>query len=123
MRPVAVITRREVVDRILAHVRLPLTPEPLSEGWSVGFDVTGEPVPRWVVGTDPEPHERGPPDGCAAFAAAARRCARGVGSRWTCAAKGPKIGRVEARDAMVGRSHALALPTCDAAHRALVEIR
>jgi hypothetical protein len=62
MRPVAVITRHEVVDRILAHLRLPLSPELLSDGSSVGFDVTGEPVPRWVVGTDPEPHERGPPD-------------------------------------------------------------
>jgi hypothetical protein len=53
-----------VVDRILAHVRLPLTPELLSDGSSVGFDVTDEPVPRWVVA------------GCAARAAAAPRCAQ-----------------------------------------------
>jgi hypothetical protein len=62
LRPVAVITRPEVVNRILAHLRLPLTPEPLSDRWSVGFDVTAEPVLSWAVGTDPEPDERGPPD-------------------------------------------------------------
>jgi hypothetical protein len=50
------------VNRILAHLRLPLTPELVSDGSSVGFDVTGEPVPSWVVGTDPEPDGRGPPD-------------------------------------------------------------
>ena len=25
------------------------------------FDMTGEPVPSWAVGVDPEPTERGPP--------------------------------------------------------------
>jgi hypothetical protein len=51
MRPVAVITRREVVDRILAHLRLPLTPEPLCDGWSVGFDhdAMSADVERWEV--------------------------------------------------------------------------
>jgi hypothetical protein len=53
-----------VVNRILAHLRLPLTPELLSDGSSVGFDVTGEPVPSWVVGTDPEPEAPDHPQAC-----------------------------------------------------------
>jgi hypothetical protein len=62
IRPVAVITSRERIARILPHLRLPLTPESLSEGWGVGFEVTAEPVPNRAVGTDPEPDEREPPD-------------------------------------------------------------
>jgi hypothetical protein len=54
--------RRLGRDRISSDLRLPLTPEPLSDGRSAGFDVTAEPVPSWAVGTNPEPDERGPPD-------------------------------------------------------------
>ncbi len=79
----------------MAHVGLPAEPDVLADGctlaftarsWAVAhlcsstfldsgqqaslrplrFDVTGEPIPDWAVGTDPEsePHgyERGPPD-------------------------------------------------------------
>ena len=46
-----------------SHLRLPLAPEQLSDGRSMGYDVTGEPVPLWAIGTDPEPEEdaRAPP--------------------------------------------------------------
>jgi hypothetical protein len=52
----------DAVDRVLAHLRLPLTTEPRSDGWGAAYYVTAAPVPRWVVGTAPEPNERGPPD-------------------------------------------------------------
>ena len=63
MRPIAVVTKRDIVERILAHLDLPVCPETLSDGHSIGFDVTGEPMPDWVVGADPEPDacQRGPP--------------------------------------------------------------
>jgi hypothetical protein len=91
-----------------SHPRLPLIPEPLSDGGGVGFDVAGEPLRCWVVGTGPEPDERVPPDcwddidppapqhrrgevvpGCATHAAAAPRCARG---RWLRAGRAPRRG-------------------------------
>ena len=61
MRPVAVITRQDIVDKILVHLRLPLCPAALGRGSAIGYDVTGEPIGDWVVGVDPEPDERGPP--------------------------------------------------------------
>ena len=97
MKVLAVISQPEVVSKILAHVGLPVEPDVLADGctlaftarsWAVAhlcsltfldsgqqaslrplrFDVTGEPIPDWAVGTDPEgpetePHgyERGPP--------------------------------------------------------------
>ena len=68
MKVLAVISQPEVVDKILAHVGLPVEPDVLVDGCTLAFDVTGEPIPPWAVGTDPqgpesEPHgyERGPP--------------------------------------------------------------
>ena len=68
MRPVALITKQHVVDRILSHLRLPLRPEQLDEHVA-GYDVTDEPMPGWVLGIDPDPEEpdaceRGPPTEC-----------------------------------------------------------
>ena len=53
----------EVAGKILDHVRLPNDPEPVGDGVTLAYDVTGEPIGDWVVGTDPEPqgYERGPP--------------------------------------------------------------
>jgi len=31
------------------------------ESAALYFDVTGEPVPAWALGLDPDPDERGPP--------------------------------------------------------------
>jgi len=68
MKVLAVISQPEVVDKILAHAGLPVEPDVLADGFTLAFDVTGEPIPDWTVGTDPEgpetePHgyERGPP--------------------------------------------------------------
>ena len=65
MTVLAVISQPEVVDKILAHVGLPVEPDVLADGVTLAFDVTGEPIPDWAVGTDPESdlhgHERGPP--------------------------------------------------------------
>ena len=58
----AVITRREVIDRILTHVKVPREPVEGDESAALYYDVTGEPVPSWVIGVDPDPDERGPPD-------------------------------------------------------------
>ncbi len=61
--PVAVIRRQEVIDRILQHLALPLTPTQLGHADTVAFDVTGELMPSWVQGVDPEPDPdaRAPP--------------------------------------------------------------
>jgi len=45
MRVLAVISKREVVDKILAHVRLPVDPETLHDGCTLAFEMTDEPVP------------------------------------------------------------------------------
>jgi hypothetical protein len=68
MRHVALITKQHIVDRILSHLQLPLRPEQLGEH-VVGYDVTDEPMPGWVLGMDPDPEEpdaseRGPPTDC-----------------------------------------------------------
>ncbi len=55
----AVITKREVIDRILTHVKVPREPVEGDEPAALYFDVTGESVPAWAVGVDPD--ERGPP--------------------------------------------------------------
>ena len=95
MTVLAVISQPEVVDKILAHVGLPVEPDVLADEftlaftartWAVAqlcsstfldsgqhaslrplrFDVTGEPISDWAVGTDPESdlhgYERGPLD-------------------------------------------------------------
>jgi hypothetical protein len=64
LTPVAVIRRQEVIDRILQHLALPLSPVPLGHADTVAYDVTGQPVPPWAVGVDPEPPDpeaRAPP--------------------------------------------------------------
>jgi len=63
LTPVAVIRRQEVIDRILRHLALPLTPTQLGHADTVAFDVTGELMPSWVEGVDPEPEPdaRAPP--------------------------------------------------------------
>jgi len=64
--PVAVITQDAIVSKILSHLNLPLSPQLLADQCTVVYDVTGEPMPDWVLGADPEPPEqdaRGPPDG------------------------------------------------------------
>jgi hypothetical protein len=62
MKPIAVITERETIDRILTHLGLPLRPEPLVLG-GVAYDVTGEPilVDPEEQGAPPDRRERSPP--------------------------------------------------------------
>jgi len=55
----AVVTKREVIDRILSHVKV--AREPIATDPALYYDVTGEAVPSWVIGVDPDPEERGPP--------------------------------------------------------------
>ncbi len=64
MEPIAVIRQQEVIDRILRHLALPLAPAELTHPDTVAIDVTGEPLPDWVVGVHPDPPdaiERAPP--------------------------------------------------------------
>ena len=64
-RPAAMnITRREVIDRILSHVKVPRYALTADEPTLAYYDVTGEPVPAWAFGVDPDPDERGPPMDC-----------------------------------------------------------
>ena len=63
MRPIADITEREVIDKIMTHLRLPLVPEVLGDG-AVVYDITGAPVlePDWRPhDSDHITTERGPP--------------------------------------------------------------
>jgi hypothetical protein len=65
MKVLAVISQPEVVDEILAHVGLPVEPEVLADGCTLAFNVTGERIPEWAEGTNPQSelhgYERGPP--------------------------------------------------------------
>ena len=64
LEPVAIITREAVIQRILAHLSLPVSAAAIGPGTTMAWDVTGEPMPDWVVGMDPEPplaDERSPP--------------------------------------------------------------
>ncbi len=63
LTPVSVIRRQDVTDRILQRLAWPLTPTHLGHADTVAFDVTGELVPSWVGGVDPEsePDARAPP--------------------------------------------------------------
>jgi len=63
MRAIAVITNAEAIDKILSHVKLAAGPQLTADGYSLQYDVTGEPIRGWAVGVDPEPEqdERGPP--------------------------------------------------------------
>jgi len=48
----------------LQHLSLPLRREKLGDADAVAYELTGEPIPDWVVGLDPqpEPDARAPPD-------------------------------------------------------------
>ena len=64
LEPIAVIRRQDVIERILRHLALPLAAAELTHPDTVAVDVTGEPLPDWVVGVDPDPPdaiERAPP--------------------------------------------------------------
>ena len=66
LEPIAVIRRHEVIDRILRHLALPFVAAELTHPDTVALDVTGEPMPDWVTGVDPDPPvpvERAPPGG------------------------------------------------------------
>jgi len=65
LEPVAIITRDDVVQRILAHLSLPVSAAAIGPGRSMAWDVSGEPMPDWAIGMDPDPPlalERSPPD-------------------------------------------------------------
>jgi hypothetical protein len=61
MQPVSVLTERDVVEKIMSHLKLPLHPEELEDG-TVAYDVTSEPVPdaEWWTEDDAF-RSRGPP--------------------------------------------------------------
>ena len=64
MEPPAVIRRHDVIERILRHLALPFAPAELTHPDTVAIDVTGESMPGWVIGVDPNPPEaieRAPP--------------------------------------------------------------
>jgi hypothetical protein len=50
LEPLAIITRDEVISRILSHLRLPSVPAPLGPAGSLAYEVTGEPMDDWVLG-------------------------------------------------------------------------
>ena len=72
MRPVAVISQKVVIERILGHLQLPTCPVAVSAPHSFGLDVMGYELrdapmaDEWVQETDSEawgePTQRGPPD-------------------------------------------------------------
>jgi len=45
-------------------VKVPREPVEGDESAALYVDVTGEPVPSWVLGPDPDPDERGLPTDC-----------------------------------------------------------
>jgi len=57
----AVITKQDVILRILSNVKVPRCPVSTEQAQPLYYDVTGEPVPRWALGVDPDPDERGAP--------------------------------------------------------------
>jgi hypothetical protein len=63
MALLALITKRDVIAKILTHVKVPREPVANDDAPALYYDVTGEPVPAWAVGVDPDPAERGPPVG------------------------------------------------------------
>jgi hypothetical protein len=61
MQPVAVLTERDVIEKIMSHLKLPLHPEQLEDG-AVVYDVTSELVldgEQWTE--DDAFRSRGPP--------------------------------------------------------------
>jgi hypothetical protein len=49
-----VITKDQVISRILSHLHLPVSPELLADDCTLVYDVTEQPMPGWVVGADPD---------------------------------------------------------------------
>ena len=60
MQPVAVLTERDVIEKIMSHLKLPLQPEQLEDG-AVVYDVTSEPVLEAERTEDEAFRSRGPP--------------------------------------------------------------
>jgi hypothetical protein len=50
-----------VIRRSREHVKGPTEPVANDDGPALHFEVTGENVPCWAVGVDPDSDERGPP--------------------------------------------------------------
>jgi hypothetical protein len=61
MTVIAAITENDIIEKILTHLRLPLEPEILSDGHTVAYDITGQPLIDSEPGQDEEQRERGPP--------------------------------------------------------------
>jgi hypothetical protein len=61
MTVIAAITEHDVIEKILTHLRLPLEPEILSDGYTVAYDITGQPLIDSELGQDEEQRQRGPP--------------------------------------------------------------
>jgi hypothetical protein len=57
----AVITRQEVSRRTLEHAKVPSEPFANDDGPALHYHLTGQDVPCWAIGVDPDPDERGPP--------------------------------------------------------------
>jgi hypothetical protein len=61
MKIVAAITEQDVIERILSHLRLPLTPRVLSDGVTIAFDITGQPFNDADIDQRDIRWQRGPP--------------------------------------------------------------
>jgi hypothetical protein len=63
MQPIAVITKREVIERILSHLSLPLQMEALASSGMMGCDISDEAIAEseWNQ-TSSDADERGPLD-------------------------------------------------------------
>jgi hypothetical protein len=61
MRVIAAITDHDIIEKILTHLRLPLEPEILSDGYTVAYDITGQPLIDSDLGQNEEQRQRGPP--------------------------------------------------------------
>ena len=63
MTLLAVITKQDVILKILSHLNVPRYALTADEPSVAYYDMTGEPVPSWVLGVDPDPEAdaRAPP--------------------------------------------------------------
>jgi hypothetical protein len=61
MAVIAAITQHDIIEKILTHLRLPLEPETLSDGFTVAYDISGQPLIDSELGQDEEERQRGPP--------------------------------------------------------------
>jgi hypothetical protein len=63
MQPIAVITEREVIERILSHLSLPLQMEDLGSSGMIGCDISDDEIAEWEwEQASSDADERGPPD-------------------------------------------------------------